>query len=145
MGKYYIDTCIWINIFKKEYDFNKRKSIGKLSKKFIMKIISSESDELFCSGIVLRELQLKLSPQEYAYAIDSIEEIDRFNRVEVIEEDKKNARKLESRYNFEISFYDLIHLVISKRLSLVLITRDTGLIKAAKQNGVDARTPEEAS
>lgn len=144
MRNYYIDTCVWINIFKKEGS-NKGKPYGKISKKFIRKVISSKSDTIFYSGIVLRELQLKLNPEEYDYAIKSIEEIDRFIRIDLLEEDKKKARQLESKYDFEISFYDLLHLVISKRLNLMLITRDKELIYAARENSVDARTPEEAS
>lgn len=58
-------------------------------------------------------------------------------------DDKVAARKLESHYNFEISFYDLVHIMLAKRLSLVLVTRDEQLLKIAREQGVRAHKPEE--
>ncbi|MBU0535468.1 MAG: PIN domain-containing protein [Nanoarchaeota archaeon] len=140
-GSYYLDTCIWLNLFKKEGDASKGNPYWKIAEDFIRRVIKSKQDNIFYSGIVLRELQLKLNPEEYKKARYLIEKIYKFSKVDILQEDKNFVRRLESRYDFEISFYDLLHLAVSKRLDLMLITRDKQLIEIAKENGVDARTP----
>lgn len=141
--KYYVDTSIWLNLFKKEGDSSKGIPYWKIAKDFIEKVTFSEDDEIIYSGIILRELQIKLSKTEYEEKRKFFSDEYKFVKVDVLQEDKINARKFESAYNFEISFYDLIHLMICKRLKLILITRDRHLISIAKENKIPAYLPEE--
>lgn len=141
--KYYIDTCIWLNLFKKEGDPTKGIPYWQLAKEFLEKVLFSKDDSLVYSGLVLRELQIKLREQAYQEKKRWFEEEPKFLKVEVIGDDKVEARKLESRYDFEISFYDLLHAVLAKRLGLVLVTRDEQLLKIAQEIGVQTAKPEE--
>ncbi|MCI0612617.1 PIN domain-containing protein [bacterium] len=103
----------------------------------------SQNDEIVYSGIILRELQIKLGEQVYQEKRRWFEEEPKFSKIEVVNDDKVAARKLESHYNFEISFYDLIHTMLAKRAGLVLVTRDEQLLKIAREQGVRAHKPEE--
>ncbi|MBI4146546.1 PIN domain-containing protein [Candidatus Woesearchaeota archaeon] len=141
--KYYVDTSIWLNLFKKEGDRARGVPYWQLAKEFLERVLFSKDDALVYSGIVLRELQIKLGEPTYQEKKRWFEEEPKFLKVEVVNEDKIAARKLESHYDFEISFYDLLHTVLAKRLGLALVTRDEQLLKIAKENGVQAAKPEE--
>lgn len=141
---FYIDTCIWLNLFKKEGDENKGFPYWKIAQDFIERVMFSNDKIIIYSGVILRELQIKLSEKEYNKKRDFFENEPKLIKVEVLQEDKINARKLESKYNFEISFYDLIHISIVKRLNIILVTRDKQLINIAKENNVCAKRPEES-
>ena len=138
--KYYLDTCIWINLFKKEVNIITNKEYWKITQIFLDKVLN-QNDQIFYSGIILREIQIKLGDDrlkdksEFFYDLGII-------KIELIQEDKILARKLESKYNFEISFYDLLHLSICKRLDFILVTRDRQLINIAKENDVKVIKPE---
>ena len=45
----------------------------------------------------------------------------------------------------EISFYDIIHMLIAKKTKSVLITRDNKLIEIAKKYSAEVMRPEEVS
>lgn len=107
------------------------------------RVMFSKSDEIVYSGIVLRELQIRLEENAYQERRRWLEEEPKFIRVDISNDDKAIARKLESRYNFEISFYDLLHTVLAKQLGAALVTRDEQLLKVARENGVHAAKPEE--
>ena len=140
---FYVDTCIWLNFFQKEGDESKGIPYWKLAEDFLDKVMFSESNIIIYSDIVLKELQIILSEKEYKEARKFLENEFKFQWVKILIEDRNEARKLESKYNFEISFYDLIHIAISKRLSFILITRDKQLIDIAKENNIEVKKPEE--
>ena len=143
LNNYYVDTCIWLNLFKKEGDEKKGIPYWKLAEKFIEKIMQSKECKIFYSGIILRELQIKLREKEYFDRRSFIQREPYIVRIEVVKEDEIEARKLESFYDFEISFYDLVHIHICKRNNFILVTRDKQLIIVASDCGVIARKPEE--
>lgn len=130
--KYYVDTSIWLNIFKKEGDSSKGIPYWKLAKDFITKVILSEEDSIVYSGFVLKEVQYGLNNDKL---FDSkrrfLKSEPKFNFVKALNEDYRFARRLESEFNFEISFFDCQHIAISKRLGCVLVTRDNKLIENA--------------
>ena len=139
---YYIDTCIWLNLFKKEGDPAKGIPYWKTAKEFIDRIITSPNDKIIYSSTILRELQIHLGEQSYLEKRKLLEKLN-FLKIEVLKEDMIAARKLESKYNFEIGFYDILHMTAAKRLGAILVTRDALLIKIARQNEVCTHTPEE--
>lgn len=51
---YYVDSCIWINLFKKEGDQSKGVSYWKLAKDFI------KISNIIVSTIVIKELSFKI-------------------------------------------------------------------------------------
>ena len=142
MKKYFVDTSIWLNLFNREGDSTKGIPYWKLAQTFIENTLFN-NDSIYYSGSVLRELQLRLSVQEYAWAYNFIINLSNTIKLETLQIDKDLARKLESKYSFTISFYDLIHLNISKRLNMILVTRDNELIGIARENGVIAKKPEQ--
>jgi len=132
-----------LNLFKKEGDPSKGVPFWRLAKEFIERVMFSMDDEIVYSGIVLRELQIKLDEAVFEEKRRWFAEESKFVKVEVVNDDKVEARKLESTYEFDISFYDLLHLVLVKRLGLTLVTRDRQLLDVARENGVRADKPED--
>ena len=57
-------------------------------------------------------------------------------------EDYDFARKLEKDLNYDLSFYDCLHIAICKRSSFILVTRDSLLLKNAKKY-IQAIMPEQ--
>ena len=137
--RYYLDTSIWLNLFKKEGDSTKGIPFWKIAKNFIEKI-KKDNNEIVVSPMVMKELYFK--------AEDSFKIIDKFFKNEgyikmigANSEDYSFARNLESKANFSISFYDCMHIAICKRLNSMLITRDNLLIDFAKDY-IEVQKPE---
>jgi len=53
--------------------------------------------------------------------------------IKLNEEDYEFARKVESEIDYELSFYDCLHIAICKRMNFILVTRDNLLIKTARR------------
>ena len=134
MKQFYLDTCIWLNLFKKE------KNYWQIAKDFIENVMFSNDKEITYSGFVLKELRFKLDNEVYSQKLKFLK--DEFKFIKTTEEDYEFARKLESELKYEISFFDCLHIAICKRLSLILVTRDYRLIKIAK-NYIPTKRPEE--
>jgi predicted nucleic acid-binding protein len=128
---FYLDSCIWLNLFKKEGDPTKGIPYWKIAKDFIEKVLFSNNEEIIYSGLILKELKFILDESTYKEKLLFFEE-ENFKFVKTTEEDYSFARKLESELNYELSFYDCLHIAICKRLNLILVTRDEILIKFAK-------------
>ena len=62
--------------------------------------------------------------------------------IKTVPEDYDLARKFEDEEEIKISFYDYLHVAISKRLNIPLITRDKDLITFAKKD-IEVYRPEE--
>jgi len=140
--KYYLDSCIWLNLFKKEGDASKGKPYWQIANDFIEAVLFSEDEEIIYSDLVLREIKSKLKTnklfeEKKAY----LEEEIKFQFVKAKAEDYAFARRLESELFYDISFYDCLHIAICKRLSLILITRDKDLLKLARGR-IAAEKPE---
>jgi len=131
--KYYLDTCIWLNLFKKEGDITKGVPYWKIAQGFIEKVKFSQNKKIAYSNFVLKELRFNLDEGTYNEKKKFFEK-ERFRFVKEKAEDYFLARKLESQFSYEISFFDCLHLAICKRLNFILITRDKGLIRLAKES-----------
>ena len=130
---YYVDSCIWLNLFKKEGDAIRGTPYWKLAEDFIEKIIFSEN-EIVYSGFVLKEIRHDLSNEElFKEKHTFLEEEPKFSFVKTTPEDYAFGRKLEAEFNFEISFFDCMHIAICKRWGYILVSRDNLLIKYAKK------------
>ena len=137
--EYYIETCIWLNLFKKEGDSTKGIPYWKLAKDFIEQV-EDQNEKIVVSTIVLKEL--------YFTAKDKFNRIKKFFKeseyikiVKTTPEDYELARRWEQEHG-ALSFYDYIHVAIAKRLKIPLITRDEELIEFAKSR-IDVCKPEE--
>ena len=138
--EYYIDTNIYLNLWKKEGDPAKGIPYWKLAKDFIDKIQKEESGIIF-SGLILKELQYKLTAEQFREKSSFLKA--NCKKVEVAKDDYTLARKLESKIGFEISFYDCLHIAVCKRLGLILISRDNLMLKFAREEGIKSGKPED--
>jgi predicted nucleic acid-binding protein len=136
---YYLDTNIYLNLWKREGDPTKGVPYWKLAKDFMDKAEKS-GDDIFFSGLILKELSY-LIPSQYAEKADMLKATHHY--AEVVKDDEIHARKLESKAHFEISFYDCLHVALCKRLGFILITRDRLLLEFAKQEKVQCGKPED--
>ena len=139
---YYVDTSIWLNLFKKEGDPTRGVPYWKIAEDFVSHIVRSPDKKIVYTGVVLRELEIHLHPKEYYEKRLFIENGHECLKIDILTQDRKDARKLESLYMFTISFYDLLHLSIAKRIGAILITRDKQLIEVCKENMVKVAKPE---
>lgn len=131
---YYVDSCIWLNLFKKEEGPTTGTPYWVLAKDFINKIRFSEEDQIIYTGFVLKEIKYVLNDERlFQERQDFLKKEPTFRYVKATPEDYDFARKLESEFKFEISFFDCIHIAISRRLNAVLVTRDNLLIERAKK------------
>lgn len=137
---YYLDTCIWINLFKKEGDATKGIPYWEIARKFIENIIEA-NDKIIVSKIVLKELSFK-SEDKFQKILDFFKTSYYINIVETTNEDYNFARELENKEEIKLSFYDYLHIAISKRLNITLITRDKDLIIVSKKY-IKVNKPEE--
>lgn len=136
---FYIDTNIYLNLWKKEGDAAKGIPYWKLAKDFIDKA-EKEGSIIVFTGLIIKELKYKLTQEQYREKEELLKAS--FERAEVADEDYRHARKLESKTKFEISFYDCLHMAVCIRLGLVLVTRDALLLNAAKKEGIKCGKPE---
>lgn len=92
MDKYYVDSCIWLNLFKKETKGNKK--YWEYAQKLLGKALFSEG-LVFYSGFVLKELKHVLN-NERVYKEKLLFLKNECVFIKAIEEDYLKARKLES-------------------------------------------------
>lgn len=137
---YYLDTCIWLNLFKKEGDPTKGIPYWKIAKEFI-KFIEKSDNSIIVSTIILKELSFKL-PEKFDFIMEFFDKSSYIKLIKTTPEDYNFARELESNSNFEISFYDCLHIAISKRLNMILVTRDNELLNFADKY-IEVKKPEE--
>ena len=137
--KYYIDSCIWLNLLKKEGDPTKGIPYWKLAKDFIEQV-EDQNEKIIVSTIIMKELYFTMK-DKFNRIKKFFKESEYIEIVKTIPEDYELARKWEQEHGV-LSFYDYIHVAISKRLNILLITRDEDLIEFAKSN-VKVFKPEE--
>jgi predicted nucleic acid-binding protein len=137
---FYLDSCIWLNLFKNEGDSTKGKPYWKIAEDFL-KYVSSNDNEIFVSSIIVKEIFFK-AKNIFKSVNTFFQEEKYIQNISVKKEDYIFARKLESKSNFGISFCDCLHIALSKRSNAILVTRDRKLIEFAKEY-VIVKKPEE--
>lgn len=134
----YFDSCIWLNLFKKEGDVDKGIPYWKLAKDLI-KQIETEKGKICVSTIVLKELYFMLG-EKFNEVNQFFKETEFIEIVKTTNEDYALARKFEQEHAL-LSFYDYLHVAVAKRIGVSLITRDRDLMEFAK-NQVTVFKPE---
>jgi len=141
--RFYVDACIWLNLFKKEGDPTKGVPYWKIARNFVNKIIFSDDKEIVYTNYILKEIKFNINNERlYEERLKFIKGEPKIKFIKFEEKDFSFARELESRLNYEISFFDCLHIAITKRLNLILVTRDKDLFIAAKKY-VSVNKPEE--
>jgi len=142
--RYYVDSCVWLNLFKKEGDAVKGEPYWRSAESFLERVMFSD-DEILYSGFVLKELRHVLDNEtEFAERLEFLRQEPTFTFAKATEEDYDFARALESGFNFDLSFFDCMHIAMSKRLGCILVTREKLLIEKAK-NYIAVDKPENLS
>ncbi|MEK6889176.1 MAG: PIN domain-containing protein [Nanoarchaeota archaeon] len=130
-NRYYIDTCIYLNLWQKEINPKTGLKLWKIARDFLQKIEDKENIILF-SGFVLKETSYILR-KSFDEKRNIFLDKSKFKKVFANPEDYEYARKLEKEFNYEISFFDCIHIVLTKKEKAILITRDEKLINYGKR------------
>jgi predicted nucleic acid-binding protein len=128
--EYYLDSCIWLNLFKKEGDASKGMPYWEIALNFI-EHIGNNGDQIYVSTIVLKELQYILG-DKFQKIMNYFKDTDFIKIIKTKSEDYDLARKFEDQGNSEISFYDYLHVAIVKRLGCIFVTRDRDLLNFSK-------------
>jgi len=141
MTSYYIDTCIYLNLWQKEVGFS-GVSYWEIAKK-LFEFIEEKGIVMYYSGFILNELKFILSEKEFGNKKVLFENMPNFKKIGLERNELDEARKIENETKFEVSFYDIIHMVLARKTNSVLITRDKRLMKIAKKYNVNVSLPEE--
>lgn len=105
--------------------------------------MQEEGNRIYYSGWVIKELTFVLDVQ--FQNIKRVFEDSVFEKVFLSTEEYKIAQDIEKEIIFAVSFFDIIHMLITKRLGAILITRDYKLIEIASKYGVKAMLPEQTN
>ena len=131
MTTYYLDSCVWLNLFQKETDW----------KNVVLLLTKSVNKKIYVSSIVLTELKHILL-KKYTEAYFEMKKLKFVHFVKSENEDYDYAGFLEVKHKKVLSFADFLHIAISHRLGAILVTRDKMLINIANQS-ISAAKPEE--
>ena len=138
----YVDTCIYLNLWQKEVEKKTGVKLWKLAQIFFEKA-EENGFNIYYSGFILKELSYILSKNEFYNKKLLFESSPNFERLILSREEFEEARKIENEINLEISFFDIIHIILARKSNSILVTRDKKLIKIADIYNVEAKKPEE--
>jgi len=136
---FYVDTCIYLNLWLKEKS-KQDLPLWRYAKEFFESVENSGL-KIYYSGIILKELSYILTKEEFNKK-RVVFNSPIFEKLILSKEELNLARYIESELKYEISFYDIIHLLLAKKSNSILITRDRKLLYIAKNYSVTAKRPE---
>lgn len=137
---YYVDSSVWLNLFKKEKNQINNIPYWKIAKDFIEKVSKDSDSKIIVSTIILKELSFILK-DKFMLAKKFLESSDYIRLIKTIPADYNLAREIELETSSVISFYDCLHIAVSKRLNCILVTRDNQMTEIAKSY-INADRPE---
>jgi len=134
--KYYVDTCIFLNVWKGEIGPNKRRPFYKISDEFLKEY---KKDKLI-STKVLAEIERKLSKAEFKARCFQL--LDELETLDIPEDVIAQAQRMYQDTKKEISFADIIHMLMAEREGAILVTRDRTLMKIAREHYISVASPD---
>lgn len=138
---FYVDSCIYLNLWQKEGDERFGVPYWKIAQDFFEKF-DNDGVIIYYSGFVLNELGFILTDKEFRKK-RKLFASHNFKKAVLSEEEFSRAREIESELGYGISFYDIIHSLLAIKTDFILITRDKKLLEASKKLGVRAKKPED--
>ena len=125
---FYVDSCIYLNLWKREECNDKL--FWKIATNFFERV-QKTGEIIYISPFVMKELSFRLNTSTLQCRLGEIRSSSMFENIEANRDDYKEARRLESASEFEISFFDCMHVVLARRMGAVLVTRDNKLLDFA--------------
>ncbi len=124
MTTYYVDACIWLNLFNKEQAKVQEVPVWKIAEFFLKQY----KGNIITTPFVIQEVESKILQKSHVLILKGSAEILRISP-----EEQVLAREIESQESYNLSFYDCIHLAIAKTRGYTLITRDKELLERGKK------------
>ncbi len=137
---FYVDSCVYLNLWQKEE--NNGVQFWVFAERFFEKC-ELDNSEIYYSGFLLKELSFILTEEEFDAKKELFCSLPTFKKITLSREEFEQARKIESKERYEISFYDIIHMLLAKKTKSILVSRDMKLLQTAKKYEVEAKKPEE--
>ena len=140
--RFYVDSCIYLNLWQKEWNENLGKPYWEIAKEFFERV-ETEDSIVYYSGYLLKELSFILEKNFFNKKLPMFNFSPNFKRISLSINEYNLARKIEKETNYETSFYDIIHMLLAKKTRSIFITRDNKLIEISKRYNVVVKRPEE--
>ncbi|HLC89309.1 MAG TPA: type II toxin-antitoxin system VapC family toxin [Candidatus Nanoarchaeia archaeon] len=118
VGKYYIDTSIWMDLLEDRKGYNDEPLGDYALKLFAM--IKAKKHQLVVSDLLIRELESNYSVEEINGMILPFQKIMR--KIFVTKEQRNEARKIAEERNLPPG--DVLHAIVARDYNFTMITRD---------------------
>lgn len=141
MQNFYVDTCVYLNLWKKEID--EKGNPLWLSARNFFELATINNSRIFYSGFILKELLFLISTKDYLEKRGFLEENKMFERVSLTEEEYQEAVNFKNKTKTNCSLFDIIHIILANKTNSILITQDKELLDLAEYFQVMAKKPEE--
>ena len=142
MQSFYVDTCIYLNLWRKEVFGGEH--LWKFALDFF-KNAENNNSTIYYSGFILKEMLFILGEKEYLQKRFALEDAKNFKKIELTKDEFKLAQRIKEKSTDNLSFFDIIHLLLAKKTNSTLITRDNLILENAKEFSVNATKPEEVT
>lgn len=118
MGRYYLDTCIWIDFFE-DRKGSKGEPFGEFASRLLTKI-QEENSKIIISEHLLNEFNGGFSLSSILHILDSLQiEMERVSYN--VSQDAEAQRAAKSQ---NVPFEDALHTILARDSGAVLVTRD---------------------
>ena len=141
MQSFYVDTCVYLNLWKKEVE-KKGNPLWLIAERFFEKT-KRDNSIIYYSGFLLKELMFILNTEEYLSKRELFDSSPRFKKTILSKEEYREAQKLKNISASDISFFDILNIFSAKKTRSILITRDKEIIELARTLDVEVKKPEE--
>ena len=137
-GKDYFDTCIWRDHYENRYGLS-GKPLGEYATKLFVKVMRDKNVLLF-SEFIVRELKSDFDEEEINNMLNILFISGILKRVEVTEEDYKEAKNIGTERKLPPG--DVIHAILARKNNAILVSQDEHLQKLTDM--VKVKKPEES-
>ncbi len=118
MTKYYVDSCIWLNLLNRERTIIQGLPVWKIAEEFL----KQKKGNIVVSEKIIREISDKIDKEQ-------VQEMAKYaETVEMTREEYAFAQESESKEDYNLSFFDCMHIAMCTKKNLILVTRDRELI-----------------
>ena len=100
MQSYYVDSCIYLNLWQKEVAFDGFK-FWKVAKHFL-EMVEDKKETIYYSGFLIREIKFILAKEEFKLRRKTFDSSPNFIKLNLSEEEFEEARRIEKLSNYKI-------------------------------------------